>query len=78
MVDHLLLVERGADLGLSVGILAQHVEHLLRLIAVAHGFGAQGIAHFLVGNLDIGAPADLGQDQTQPHPPLGDLVIFGA
>ena len=57
-------------------ILAQEIEDLLGLGPISHGFGPHGLCEFLLGHLDIVDPSDLGEDQAQAHPALGDLAVL--
>src|SRR5690606_16875736 len=75
-VDDLVLEDRGAELGLGVGVLAQQVEHLLGLSAVLHRLAADGFGEFLLGHLDVVGAADLGEHEAETHPPLGDLAVL--
>src|SRR5690606_34821656 len=80
-IDHLVLIERRAQLGLRHRLVVHIFEEalpvfgaiLLRRLLNQH-------VHFLARNLDIVGLADFRQQQSQPHPAFGDaaiIVLFG-
>ena len=78
MVDDLLLVDRRAQLGERLLVVAVEVPDLLFLAGEGAGAGDQRLGHFLVADLDADLGADLGEQQAEAHAPLGDRAIFGA
>ena len=51
----------------------EHLAFLAGRIARLHG---DGLRRFLVGDLDLVAPADLGEQQPEAHAALGDAAIL--
>src|SRR5882724_139672 len=76
-VDDLFLVDRRAQAGERLRIVAVEVPNLLLLareLACAFDHGA---LHFLVPNLDLVLVANLRDDEAKPHATLRDLAVLG-
>ena len=78
MVDDLLLVDRRAQFGQRLLVVAVEVPDLLFLAGEGAGARDQRLRHFLVGDLDVGFGADFGEQQAEPNAALGDGAIFRA
>ena len=78
MVDDLLLVDRGAQFGQRLLVVAVKVPDLLFLAGERAGARDQRLGHLFVGDLDVRPGADFRQQQAEAHAALGDLAIVGA
>ena len=76
MVDHLVLEERRADLLGGLRVLLDELEELALLAGILARLGHDGLGHLLVGDLDLRLLAQLGQQESQPHAPLGQLAVL--
>ena len=54
------------------------LENLTFLTWKVAGLGGNGLRHFLVGHLNLVAPADLREHQSEPVTPFGDGPVLGA
>src|SRR3546814_5279887 len=75
-VDHLVLEERRAELGLGLRIGAVVFHHLLLLARMALGLHEQGLVRLVLGDLDLVQSADLGEQQPEANPTLGDHAVL--
>ena len=78
MVDDLLLVNRRAQLGERLLIVAVEVPHFLFPPGKGARAGEQRLSHLFLGYFHARFRADLGQQQAQTDATLGDATIFGA
>ena len=61
---------------LQLGVLAVELQHLALLAGIAHRLAHDGLVQLLGRDVDrVGAP-DIGQQQTQANPALGDLAVL--
>ena len=56
-------------------VLPEELEHLLLLARIAHRLRPHRPGHLVLRHGDAVGPADLRQQQPQPHPPLGDRAV---
>src|SRR5580692_8580853 len=75
-IDDLFLEDRRAQAGQRAGIIAIIVPDLLFLAGHLPGPLHHRRGQLFVGHLDIVLLADFGNDQAEPHAPLGDAAIF--
>ena len=76
-VDHLVLEDRRAQIGHGLGRLLVELEDLALLAGILLGLAEQGHVGLFLGDLDAVQAPDLGNQQPQADPALGDLpVVF--
>jgi len=76
VVDDLLLEEGGADLLQRLGVLLHELEELPLLAGILPRLGEERALQLLVGDGDVVLGADLGQEQAEADPPLGELAVL--
>src|SRR3546814_12341905 len=74
-VDHLVLEERRAELGLGLRIGAVILQHLLLLARMALRLHEQGLVHLVLGDLDLVQAAALGAQPPGAPPAPADPSV---
>ena len=76
MIDNLVLEDRGAQLLLRLRVLLDELEELAFLTRELTRLHHHRLGEFLIGNLNFGLLANLGQKQAQANAALGQLLVL--
>jgi hypothetical protein len=78
VVDHLILVNWRAEFGKHARVVAVEVIELPLLARELPNALQERAVYLLVSDLDLLAAPNLREDETEPHPPGGDISVFCA